>query len=530
VGVEKPAPAPVPHVDYGLAKRFAITESNLEQRRQFIRLAEEERTLLISLESWAAQVAPEIAREFYDWQFSFSPTRAFFEEISRARQLPLVALREVLERTQAGYVLGIFQGAHENWGLHYFEERLHIGQVHDRINLPFKWYVGSYAEMQRLVSLHLRHDFKDPAFVARAEQAVFRVFNYDMQAIGDSFLLNTLESMGLSIAAIEEANGGDKTEKIHQVKYAIQVLTEQCTALAERRLIDPVFDKSAPCSGKFGEAFANIRENFRDSMLHITQSASAVAASAEELTAVSQQMAGNAEETAVQAKVVANASDDVSKRVTLVATSSEEMQAAIQEIAKSASGSATVARHAVGAADSAKQSIQRLGESGVEIEKVIKMITSIAQQTNFLALNATIEAARAGEAGKGFAVVANEVKELAKRTARATEEIGRKMETIQNDTRGAVDAISKIAEIINEVNENSNNIAAAVEEQTVTTNEINRNVSDAATGTGDIANNIAGVATAAQDTTKGAADTQTAARALSEMAAELQGLVARFQI
>ena len=188
-----------------------------------------------------------------------------------------------------------------------------------------------------------------------------------------------------------------------------------------------------------------------------------------------------------------------------------------------------MARDAVGAAESANLTVQRLGESSVGIGKVIKVITSIAQQTNLLALNATIEAARAGEAGKGFAVVANEVKELARGTARATEEIGQKIEAIQSDTRSAVEAIAQISNIIKEINDISNNIAAAVEEQTVTTNEISRNVAEAASGTGDIAHNIAGVATAAQDTTRGAADTQTAARALSEMAAELQNLVGRFR-
>jgi len=164
----------------------------------------------------------------------------------------------------------------------------------------------------------------------------------------------------------------------------------------------------------------------------------------------------------------------------------------------------------------------------VEIGKVIKVITSIAQQTNLLALNATIEAARAGEAGKGFAVVANEVKELAKETAKATEEIGQKIEAIQSDTKGAVRAIGEISGIINQINDISNNIASAVEEQTVTTNEIGRNVGEAAKGTSEIAKNIGGVAVAAQNTTRGAADMQKAAQSLSGMAAQLQGLVAKF--
>ena len=511
------------------AAQFGITESNLGQRLEFIRLGEEDRLLLMSHYEWVVGVASTIAREFYDWQFSFAPTRIFFEDIARRRQIALAALRERLERSQATYITEAFAGAQQNWGLDYFERRLRVGWLHDQINLPFKWYVGSYSEMQRLIGMHLRSDFSE-SVAASIEHAVSRVFNYDMQAIGDSFLLNTLGSMGLDISAIAEVNGGDKTESLKQVKDAITILIEQGTALAERRLNDPIFQKTASCSGKFGKAFATIRDTLRESMTGIAQSAAAVAASAEQLTAVSHQLAGNAEETAVQAKVVAGASSEVSKKVALVATSSEEMQSAIQEIAKSASASATVARNAVAAADTAKQTIQRLGESGLEIEKVIKVITSIAQQTNFLALNATIEAARAGEAGKGFAVVANEVKELAKRTGHATEEIGRKMEAIQNDTRSAVEAIVRIGGIINEVNDNSNNIASSVEEQTVTTNEINRNVSEASSGTGDIAQNIGGVATAAQDTTKVAADTQIAAKSLSEMASTLQNLVSRFQL
>ncbi len=513
-----------------LAPRFGIDEANLAWRREFIRLGEEDRAVLMKLTGWAAENAAAIAREFYDWQFEFPSTRAFFEEFAAGKNIPLSALRQALESSQAGYIVSAFEGAESSWGVSYFENRLMIGGVHDRINLPFKWYIGSYSEMIRLLRVHLRRDFKSVAFVATVEDALTKVFNYDTQAIGDSFLLNTLESLGLSVEAIAQSSGGDKTEGLRQVKAAIHILIEQCTALAEGRLNDEVFDQSAPCAGKFGDAFARIRQNFRESLVRISQSASALSASAEELTAVSQQMSGNAEETAVQANVVANASDDVSKRVGVVAASAEEMQVSIREISKAANESASVARDAVGAAESANLTVQRLGESSVGIGKVIKVITSIAQQTNLLALNATIEAARAGEAGKGFAVVANEVKELARGTARATEEIGQKIEAIQNDTRSAVEAIAQISNIIKEINDISNNIAAAVEEQTVTTNEISRNVGEAASGTGDIAHNIAGVATAAQDTTRGAADTQTAARALSEMAAELQSLVGRFRL
>ncbi|HEX3745269.1 MAG TPA: methyl-accepting chemotaxis protein [Bryobacteraceae bacterium] len=269
---------------------------------------------------------------------------------------------------------------------------------------------------------------------------------------------------------------------------------------------------------------SNLQESFRT----IGQNAQALASSSEELTAVSHQMAGNAEETATQANVVSAASEQVSRNVATVASGGEQMQSSIREIAKNANEAARVAKNAVHSANATNVTVTKLGESSTEIGNVIKVITSIAQQTNLLALNATIEAARAGEAGKGFAVVANEVKELAKQTAKATEEISQKIEAIQGDTKAAVGAIGEITTVINQINDISNAIASAVEEQTVTTNEINRSMAEASKGVGDISKNITGVAVAAKDTTQGANNTQKAAQELTQMASRLQGLVARF--
>jgi methyl-accepting chemotaxis protein len=207
-----------------------------------------------------------------------------------------------------------------------------------------------------------------------------------------------------------------------------------------------------------------------------------------------------------------------------VETSTSEMVASIQEIAKNSSEAAKVASQAVTAAKSTTDVINKLGESSTQIGKVLKVITSIAQQTNLLALNATIEAARAGEAGKGFAVVASEVKNLAKGTAAATEDIGQKIEMIQSDTKSAVQAISEICTIINAINDYQRSIACAVEEQTVTTHEIARNLSEASKGSSEIAQNVTSMANAARSTTTGAAEGQKASTELEKMAEELQSI------
>jgi methyl-accepting chemotaxis protein len=261
----------------------------------------------------------------------------------------------------------------------------------------------------------------------------------------------------------------------------------------------------------------------------INDASSRLASSSLALEEVAGRVGRSAEEASSQAEVVSRSADEVSQNVQAVAAGSEEMGASITEIAQNANEAARVATGAVQAVDSTTGTMNKLGESSREIGDVVRLITSIAEQTNLLALNATIEAARAGDAGKGFAVVADEVKQLAQETARATEDISRRVEAIQDDADQAGRAIADIAGVITRINEFQTTIASAVEEQTATTQAINAGVSEAASSSNQIAQNISGVAHAAGATASSMGEARSNAQQLSAMSDELARLVAGFR-
>ena len=280
--------------------------------------------------------------------------------------------------------------------------------------------------------------------------------------------------------------------------------------------------------GRMGTMLDDALARLRSVVQTIDASSDSVAGASTEMAATSGQIAASAEETATQAAIVAGAAEQVSGNTQVVAAGTEEMSASIREIAHNASEAAKISARAVTAAAQTSETVSRLGASSREIGEVVRAITSIAEQTNLLALNATIEAARAGEAGKGFAVVANEVKELAQETARATDNITRRVTAIQDDTVQAVASIAEISDVIASIDAFQATIAAAVEEQTATTNEMTRTVVEVSSGSAQIADNIAGVAEAAVLTTQGAHESREAVDELARMSTDLKALVAQF--
>jgi methyl-accepting chemotaxis protein len=294
--------------------------------------------------------------------------------------------------------------------------------------------------------------------------------------------------------------------------------------LSGRELVSGTDDEIGDLMGAMNEMQTRLREM----ILAVAQMSGQVASSSENLRGVSDNMSTNAEETASQSRLVSVFGEEVSKNLQAAAAATEQMSSSIKEISKNTMEAAMVAKSAVTKAQATNASVLELAKSSAEIGNVIKVITSIAHQTNLLALNATIEASRAGDAGKGFAVVANEVKELAKQTAIATEEISRKIEAIQGETKTTTESITQITGIITQINNISNTIAGAIEDQTTTTNEMVQSVNHAATGSAQIVDNMRTVANAAKNTTQGAEETHEAAQKLSKMAGELRNLVSQF--
>lgn len=310
--------------------------------------------------------------------------------------------------------------------------------------------------------------------------------------------------------------------------------------------------------GDLGKSINACIANLRQLVGSLTQSASDLVRSAQVLTETSHSQAAAAEETTVQANTVASAGEELSinsrtmsesatqitQSTGTVAAAMEEMSSSIQEVARNCAQESEIARKADTQARQTRELMGKLDESARQIGKVVELINRIAEQTNLLALNATIEAASAGEAGRGFAVVANEVKELARQSASATEDIRKQVALIQENAGASMRSLDEVAKVIEQVSHISSSIAAAVEEQSATTSEIvgtihnvstatgslSRNVQQTAEGAAEVARNISGVSQAAADGARGAARISASATELNALSTSLGGLVSRFKI
>ncbi len=487
---------------------IAVSDSEIRARLSFLGITEEDLGVMATWEKVCQARLDFLIDQFYDHIRATRATQQILDKFTTVeRQRPLVTR----------YVLTMFTGRIDD---QYIEYRRRVGATHDRIDLDAIWYVAMYTIIRRVLVEAIRDAGASLRETQRFDDALNRLILVDI-ALCTKALSDSRQS---KIAAL-----GEEAKKERDA--AAEFLQEVGVVLHRMARHDLNVEVAGVYSGEYENiknALNTVVDEMRNAIQSIAQSAGTLASSSSKLTTVSQQMSANANETSAQTTVVSAAAEEVSKNIQTVATGGEEMGASIREIAKNATEAAKVAAEASKVAQTTNSTVAKLGESSTEIGNVVKVITSIAEQTNLLALNATIEAARAGEAGKGFAVVANEVKELAKETAKATDEIGKKIEAIQNDTRNAVEAITRITGIIARINDIQNTIASAVEEQTATTNEITRNINEAARGSAEIAQNITGVAQAAQSTTAGALDTQNAAADLTRMATELQSLVSNF--
>jgi len=368
------------------------------------------------------------------------------------------------------------------------------GRIVEGVNETLDGVIGPISEVQRVMGAMEAGDL-----TAR----ITAEYKGDLQILRNA-VNNSALKLSQSLGEISSA-----TNTLATNSETLSASANTMSLAAER-----MTDQADAASIRTGEASVNVK-NMAGGVEVISANANTVAMASGELSSNLMTVGAAVEEMSTNMRSIASASKQMQGAVNTVASAIEEMSISLGEVSRNSGQAARVAVEATASASATAGIVDRLGKSAQEIGKVVDMIKGIAAQTNLLALNATIEAASAGEAGKGFAVVANEVKELAKQTAGATEEIRAQVEGMQRNTQGAVKAIDEIVQIINQISTISGTIAAAVEEQTATTNEISKNVQSAALGAGDVARNVNEAAAGASEVSR---TVQEAVRGVTDIA------------
>jgi methyl-accepting chemotaxis protein len=427
-----------------LAGLYHISSENLALRRQFIGLDEDVLALLKKLRPWAETVADAVAGDLTAHHFTFPASVEFLRDYVAAKGIELAALRAGWHAAQASHWKAIFAepASTDPFGLDYFASLLSVGALHNRINLPLKWYLGSYPTYLDAVRRQLRENppqleveqprragwlrrgepVVDHSLALAAERAVGIVFNYDLQAITDAFYFDTFAAVGLDLAAIASRSARhDLSDRGAELKTTVQE--------SLRLFIDS--------SRNVHEVFGQVRDN-------VDQTSHAMAG----IAAASTQVAQGAERQAMMLQRNRELTDEVSAATVRA-----------QELG-------TLGVEAVGEANSVMQSvrvsgqdaqagIEELARKSSEIGGILETITGIADQTNLLALNAAIEAARAGEHGRGFAVVAEEVRKLAEESAGSATTIADLVKEIQEGIDRVVGLVQQAAQLADQGVESS---------------------------------------------------------------------------
>jgi methyl-accepting chemotaxis protein len=421
-----------------LAGLYHITSENLALRRQFIGLDAEVMTFLSELRPWADEVADAVAEELTDHHFKFSATQDFFRNYVAGNGVELSALRDGWKAAQAGHWRAIFAepAQPQPFGLPYFEGLLGVGALHNKINLPLKWYLGSYPTYLDAVRRQLRENPPrrggessrrgwrrggeagvDHVLLLAAERAISKVFNYDLQAITDAFYFDTFATLGVDLTGIEiRGNRDDLSDRAAELKSTVHE--------SLRLFIDS--------SRTMHDVFGQVREN-------VDQSTHAMSG----IAAASTQVAQGAERQAMMLQHSRELADEVSAAT----AHAQELGAAGADAAAAAND--VMQRVRVSGQD-AQAGIDELAHKSNEIGGILETITGIADQTNLLALNAAIEAARAGEHGRGFAVVAEEVRKLAEESAGSASSIAGLVREIQQGIERVVGLVQQSAELADE--------------------------------------------------------------------------------